>query len=205
MKKLSILFVAALASIFMALPSQALGLKVGPRVGMNVNSLHFNTDIFDKENRVGFTGGLELNLSLPLGFGVDASVMYARRAVDGKFTVGNKDKIDGKNLDYISVPINLEWDFSLPLVSSIVVPYIYTGPDFAFRVSKAGITDAWKDHKVDVAWDFGLGLQFVKHLRISATYGLGLTKWAKFTPLTSSSEDSTARTNCWTVTAAWLF
>lgn len=206
MKKLSVLLVAAVASVMMALPSQAIGLKVGPRVGMNVNSLHFNTDVFNKENRVGFTGGLELNLSLPLGFGVDASVMYARRAVDGKLTLSDKiQDLNEKKLDYISVPINIEWDLSLPMVGSIITPYIYTGPDFAFRVSKKGITEALNDHKVDVAWDFGLGLQFIKHLRISATYGLGLTKYANWTGLTQSKENTTARTNCWTVTAAWLF
>lgn len=207
MKKLSIILVAIVASLATALPSKALGLHVGPRIGLNVNSLHFNKDIFNDfkaENRAGFTGGVELNLSLPLGFGVDASVMYARRTVDGKFTFNNAGE-DGMKLDYISVPINLEWGLSLPLVSNVFMPYIYTGPDFAFRVSKAGISEAWKDHKVDVAWDFGLGFQLIKHLRISATYGLGLTKWANKLGATSAKDDNTARTNCWTVTAAWLF
>ena len=205
MKKLSVLLAVIVISFAAAIPSGAMGLRVGPRVGLNVNSLHFNTDVFSTENRAGFTGGLELNLGLPLGFGIDASVMYARRAIDGKLTLNNNESIDGKKLDYISVPINIEWALSLPLVSRIVSPYIYTGPDFAFRVSKAGISDAWKDHKVDVAWDFGLGVQLVKHLRVSATYGLGLTKWAQKAGITSTSDDTTARTNCWTITAAWLF
>lgn len=206
MKKLSILLVAVIASFVMAAPANAIGLKVGPRVGVNVNSLHFDTDVFNKENRAGFTGGLELNLSLPLGFAVDASVMYARRTFDGSFKINNdQTTIDGKKLDYINVPINVEWALSLPLVSKIVVPYIYTGPDFAFRASKAGISEALNDHKVDVAWDFGLGVQLINHLRISATYGLGITKYAKQANFTALTTNTTARTNCWTITAAWLF
>lgn len=205
MKKLSLILAVIVASVGLAVPSHAIGLRVGPRVGVNVNNLHFDKEVFDKENRTGFTGGLELNLSLPLGFGIDASVMYARRAVDGSFTLGNKQTIDGKNLDYISVPINLEWGISLPLINKIVVPYVYVGPDFAFKVSKDDISQAWNDHKVDVAMDFGIGLQFIKHLRVSATYGMGLTKWANWAGVTSTSEDLTARTSCWTITAAWLF
>lgn len=204
MKKLSLLFVAIIASLSLAMPAQAIGFKIGPRIGMNVNSLHFNKDVWKSENRTGFTGGLEVNLSLPLGFGIDASVMYARRSVEGQLEKLNTT-IKDKKLDYISVPINIEWALSLPLVSKIITPYIYTGPDFAFRVTKAAIKDAWNDHKVDVAWDFGLGVQLIKHLRISATYGLGLTKWANWVGVTDNAKDNTARTNCWTVTAAWLF
>lgn len=205
MKKLSLLLAVLVATVATALPTHALGLKVGPRVGMNVNSLHFDTEVFDKENRTGFTAGLELNLSLPVGFGIDASVMYARRSIDGTFSLKNDNSTVNEKLDYISVPINIEWGLSLPLVSKYIMPYIFTGPDFAFRVSKEAINEAWKDHKVDVAWDFGIGVQLIKHLRVSATYGLGLTKWANKVGVTTVGDDTTARTNCWTITAAWLF
>lgn len=204
MKRLSLFIAVIVTALATTMPANALGLHVGPRIGVDINSLHFSKDVFDANNRAGFTGGLELNLSVPFGFALDASIMYARRAIDGNFKFGN-ESIDGKNIDYINVPVNIEWGLNLPLVSKIIVPYIYTGPDFAFRVSKAGVTDAWKDHKVDVAWDFGIGVQLIKKLRISATYGMGITKWANWAGVTSLKNDDTARTNCWTVTAAWLF
>lgn len=205
MKKRNLFLLVLCAVLTCVVPSHARSVRIGPRVGMNVNSIHFSKDIFDKENRVGVTAGLELEVSLPLGICVDGSIMYARRTVDGKFTDSNNNEIQNKNQDYITVPINLKWNLGLPLVGKVISPFIYTGPDFAFRVSKEAIIDAYKNRSVDVAWDFGVGVQLVKCLQISATYGLGLTKWAKVVGATSQSGDATARTNNWTVTAALLF
>ena len=190
-----------LTMLTLAVPAQA-KLRVGPRVGIDVSSLHFNKELFDKENRVGFTAGLQLDLSLPLGFGFDGSVMYARRSIDAS----NAETVIKAKRDYINVPINIKWGLSIPAINKVFLPYIFTGPDFAFLASKTGINDAWKSHKVDVSWNVGVGIELVKHLQVSATYGLGMTKLGHTLGMTSSpNSDIEGKNNNWTITADWIF
>lgn len=205
MKKLSIVLATVITVISMSIPAQS-RVRIGPRVGLDVSSLHFNEHIFDKENRVGFTAGLQLDISIPFGFAVDASVMYVRRSLQGNFTTPDYQQNISVNRDYVNVPINLKWKLGLPVVGKIFAPYIYTGPDFAFLASKTAITDAWKSHKVDVSWNVGAGLELFSHLQVSATYGIGITKLSHAVGITGSSNDAiSGKNNNWTVTAAWLF
>lgn len=179
------------------------GLRVGPRVGIEVNKLHFNSDLFDASNRVGFVGGLQADLMFgPVG--LDASVLYVRRSQDFQYENHTTDIAK----DYISVPVNLKAKFSLPFIGKVIAPYIFTGPDFAFLTSRRAIDEAWSNKKVDVAWNFGFGFELIKHLQIGASYGLGMTKLSHtlgFTNEPDYGKDIWGRNNQWTVTAAWLF
>lgn len=204
MKKITTLLAVIVAAIAMAMPAQA-GLRIGPRVGVAVNSLHFNENIFDKEYRTGFTGGLQAELSLPLGICIDASVMYVRRNADAKSTDDQLESIDVTR-DYIDIPVNLKWKFGILGLGKVVNPYLFTGPDFAFLTSRKAINDAWSNHNVDVAWNFGFGVELFSHLQVSAGYGLGITKLAHAAGATNSTTNSiNGKNNFWTVTAAWLF
>lgn len=204
MKKISIFLVALIATIAMAMPAQA-KFRIGPRVGIDVSSLHFNKDVFNKSNRVGVTAGLQAEIGLPLGINFDASIMYVRRTIDATSTSTDYQNID-THRDYINVPINFKWNLGLPLVGKVISPYILTGPDFAFLASKQDINDAWKSHKVDVSWNVGLGVELFRHLQVSAAYGFGITKLANVAGFTSSKSDEiNGRNNNWTVTAAYMF
>ena len=89
----------------------------GPRVGMEVNKLHFNNnignDLKNSDNRAGFTAGLQVEFTVPvINLGFDASVMYVHRSkVDAPVAdlgntsmdaAGTTKKIGG---DYIEVQI----------------------------------------------------------------------------------------------------
>ena len=204
MKKFYIVLTVILFLFIVPVSSFGRELRFGPRVGVNINNIHFNKDVFDRNNRAGFTGGLAFELAFPAGVYLDASVMYVRRTIDGTF-YDKSITIKNNDLDYITVPINIKWNLGLPWVGHIVNPFIFSGPDFAFRVSKEGMSEVFKDRKVDLAWDFGVGVQLFQHLQISAYYGLGLTKWAYKHGISSLPENTTARNDNWTVTAAWLF
>ena len=187
----------------MAMPLQARMLRVGPRVGVDVSSLHFNQDIFKKENRTGFTGGIQAELSLPLGFAADASVMYVRRTLAGEFNSANGDGSSAElGRDFINIPLNLKWKLGLPMVEKVFSPYIFTGPDFAFLLSKdRSLIDDFKCRRAEIAWNFGLGIELVEHLQISACYGMGLTELKNM----NSVPDLKGLNNNWTITAAYLF
>ena len=203
--------VALIATV--AVPATA-QFKFGPRLGVAINNLHFSSkqdavnDLISTENRAGFTGGLMAEFTAPvIGIGVDASLMYVRRSVK---TIDSEDpNVDNKVLkrDYFEIPINLKYKFSLPVAGNAVSPFLTTGPSFAFATSKEAIKEAYKNKAVDVAWNIGLGVEFVKHLQIAASYGFGISK--SLTKLTKSvginDIDVEGKTRCWTITAAYLF
>lgn len=186
--------VIALAAI---LPAMA-QFSIGPRVGVALNTLELNEHGLGSDNRAGFTAGLQAEVMIPMvNFGFDASVMYVRRTseIKGEHAM-NIDR------DYIEIPINLKYKFGLPVVGSLVSPYIFTGPSFAFKVSGEDFSNFIHEKKCNMSWNFGFGLQLIKHLQVGASYGIGLSKVADFAVKNVEIE---AKHNGWTITAAWLF
>ncbi|MDE5567661.1 MAG: PorT family protein [Muribaculaceae bacterium] len=202
MKTIKHLLLAAVAVIAFAGSANA-QFKFGPRVGINVNSLHFNKDVISSDNRTGFNAGVEAEFTVPvIGVGLDASLMYVRR----NNQIKDDDGVTNKHCDYFEIPVNVKWKMNIPVIAKLVKPYIFTGPSFAFLTSKRAINEAIKYKSVDTSWNFGLGLEFISHLQISAYYGLGLNK--SIIPIHVPGVNAKAidgKTHCWTVTAAWLF
>ncbi len=193
--------VLAVIAVIVAAPAVSAQFSIGPRLGLNVNSLHFNEDLIKTDNQAGFTGGLQAEFMIPaLGIGLDASVMYVHRTAE----VDN----DKTSKDYIEIPVNLKYKLGMPLIGSIVKPYVFTGPSFAFLTSKKAISEFVHSRSSSVAWNFGFGLEFFRHLQVGASYGLGLSKTiAGHIPGASGSGnvDIEGKNRYWTVTAAWLF
>ncbi len=193
-KVIAVVLLAAAAVV----PAQA-QFKWGVKAGVAVNSLKFNKDVMSSDNRAGFTGGLMADFTVPVvGVGFDASVLYVSRSVD--FTNDDTGEVLTKNRSYIDVPINFKYKIGLPIVGKIITPFLTTGPDFSFLLSKENMGEAYSNKKFDFAWNVGAGVQIVNHVQIAASYGFGLTK--------SASGDKslyTGKNRCWTITAAYLF
>lgn len=203
------LFIAAIAILLAAAPASA-QLKFGLKAGVAVNNLKFNEDLLNSGNRAGFTGGLMLEFTAPvLGLGFDASAMYVHRSSSTDVFITDPDgyvqtELESKR-DYIDIPINLKWKFNLPVVGSVIKPYIATGPAFAFLVSKQDASDFFKNKKCDISWNFGVGLEFFSHLQIGASYGLGLTKALEAVDVVDDMPTIDGKNKYWTITAAYLF
>ncbi|MBD5367101.1 MAG: porin family protein [Bacteroides sp.] len=194
-------FTKVIAAIVLAtaavVPAQA-QFKWGVKAGVAVNSLKFNKDVVSSDNRAGFTGGLMADFTVPvIGVGFDASVLYAARSVD---FANDEGDVTTKRRSYIDVPINFKYKLGLPLVGKVVTPFLTTGPDFSFLLSKENVSDALHNKSFDFAWNIGAGVQIVNHVQIAASYGFGITKSA-------SGHDSmySGKNRCWTITAAYLF
>jgi hypothetical protein len=208
MKKfLSVLFVV-IALFATTNQAQASGLQFGVKAGLTVNDLKFNSDVFNADNRCGYTVGLMTKFTAPvLNLGFDASVMFTHRstAVSATDETGEYES-DTFNRNYIEIPINLRWDISLPVVGSYVTPFVTTGPDFSFQVSDDTAADDLKEHKFDFAWNVGFGLMFVNKVQVHASYGFGLSKATSTDDsLYSKIGDSNGKNRFWTISAAYLF
>lgn len=203
MKK-TIFCVALVAALFLAIPANA-QFKIGPKVGVNISTLSLGGDLsknFKSSNISSFTGGVMAEFMVPvIGVGLDASVMYTRKGSDLKeITTGASEK---QHTDYVEIPINLKYKFSLPVVGSFMSPFVYAGPSFAFRVGD-NFADQYKNKSFETAINVGIGLEFFNHLQIAGQYGWGLGKAMEFeNDVLNSALNGKSR--AWTVTAAYLF
>lgn len=207
----SIIALALAITFAFAVPANA-QIRFGVKAGVAVNKLHFNKDVindnFNSENRAGFTGGVMTEIGLPLtGLCVDASLLYAHRS--GKITLKNADGVGDESFkrDYIDIPINLKYKFSFLGTGNIIAPFLTTGPDLAILVSdKDG---SFIDNKRTVwGWNFGFGVELLKHLQVAASYGCGLSKAVNDKIKDETGIDAVAvggKDHCWTISAAYLF
>ncbi len=203
MKSIKRIMAVVVACVAIAVPASA-QLAFGIKAGLNVDDMSYSSDVVEKiyDDHVGWNVGVMAEFSLPiLGLGVDASVLYANRKVD----------YADKNLSYIDIPINLKWKINVPVVAKIVKPYIATGPSFSFLANKDAIKAAWESQSVDVDWNLGIGVELFSHLQIGASYGWGLTNTIKKvegytgTDFGDGLVNIDGKSNCWTVSAAYLF
>lgn len=203
MKK-TIFCVALVAALFLAIPANA-QFKFGPKVGMNISTLSLGgnlSDNFKSSNVSSFTGGIMAEFMVPvIGIGLDASVMYTRKGSDLKNLVENST--EKQHTDYVEIPINLKYKFSLPVVGSVLAPFVYAGPSFGFRVGD-NFADQYKNKSFETAINVGIGLEFFNHLQVAGQYGWGLGKAMEFeSDVLNSALNGKSR--AWTVTAAYLF
>ncbi|MCM1452862.1 MAG: PorT family protein [Clostridium sp.] len=180
--------------------------RLGVTAGVNVNSLHLSgsilNDISSRGNRAGFTGGLTSEFRMPLfGWCVDASLIYTHRVDRLRSDNGG---VNTFNTDYLEIPVNIKKKFDFPLVGNFIVPYVYTGPSFAFLMSGKAVSDAWRNRSTDIAWNLGFGVELFSRMQVSARYGWGLNRVAEYS-VSANQTINVGRHNCWTITTSYFF
>lgn len=197
MKKIIVTLVIAIVAMTGLTQSANAELRFGLKAGVAVNSFHFDSSTFSSNNRAGFTGGAMMEFTLPAtGLGFDLAAMYVRR---------NNEWLDNNNIShdnrsYIELPLNLKWRINIPVVNNIIRPYLFTGPAFSFLTSKKSVSNAFRNRSFDASWNFGFGVELVKHVQVGASYGIGMTK-----AFNTGGSGINGRNNYWTITAAYLF
>lgn len=201
------LAVIALVAICAVMPAAA-QFRFGLKAGVAINNLKFDSakdfgnSVLDESNRAGFVGGAMVEFTVPLiGVGLDASVLYVHRSSTNK--INNEEST--LNRDYIDIPVNLKYKLSIPVIEKVIKPFVTTGPSFAFLASKKEINEFIKNKSVDIAWNFGFGVELLSHVQVSASYGLGLTKALEVTGISQDNTIVEGKNRYWTVTAAYLF
>lgn len=186
--------------------------RFGIKAGVNLNKIDFKDleNNLDGSNGCGFTGGVMAEFQVPvIGICLDASLMYTRMNSDSELSMNDSDGL-GESEDFVAknfleIPINLKYKFTLPVVDKIISPYLFTGPSFAIRLDKNSF-DYIKTKTCQVAWNVGVGVELVKHLQIGASYGFGINNIIdKFDIGGIQVDDVKVKNNYWTITAAYLF
>ncbi|NIF05257.1 PorT family protein [Chryseobacterium sp. Tr-659] len=146
--------------------------RFGLKAGLNVSSFSGN----DSKSKAGFYGGVFANIPVAQDFSFQPEVLYSG--------MGAKSKADSNakvNLDYISVPLMLQYN-ALPNL------YLEAGPQFSFLInSKLKYKSNSADGKdLFKSFDFGLGIgagyYFTQNIGVTARYVAGLTDILKNRP-----------------------
>lgn len=197
MKKKIIAFLCAMAFLAVAIPAQA-QLRFGVKGGLNITSVHFDSDLLKSDNVTGFHIGPMIEATMPLlGFGFDAALLYSQKGMESSSS-GVKTTM---KTSYIDVPVNLKWKFGLPIVKA----YLAAGPYASFRVGGDKIWNVLNDQletkSFGAGLNFGAGVEVFNHLQVGFNYELGLTDNFSAEKLDLSSNKNRG----WTISAAILF
>lgn len=210
MKK--ILFVLALLASTMTVNAQ--GLKFGIKGGLNLTKMTFSKDVYSSDNQAGFYLGPTLKLSLPLGFCVDAAVLYDQRSAkvdivdvknapandEGIKTLTSLDTYDIKQKS-IQIPINARYNIGLGSEAGI---YLAVGPQFGFPVGDKVYNTKLGDYTLkssNLSFNFGAGVYLLDHLEVGFSYNLAAGKSGEFT----GYSDIDTHNNAWQIGAAIYF
>ena len=199
MKKVTGLVLIILMA-FIAVPAKS-QLKFGVKGGLNISSVHLNSDILKADNVTGFQIGPMIETTIPLiGVGLDAAILYSQKGMDVKSETGTSTNV---KTDYIDVPVNLKWKFGLPIIKG----YLAAGPYIGFRVGgdkfweiPGSVVGQVKAKNFSAGLNFGAGVELIIHLQVGINYGLGLTD-----NYSAEKYDLNAKNRGWSVTAAILF
>ncbi|MCC8153874.1 MAG: PorT family protein [Tannerellaceae bacterium] len=179
--------------------------RYGVKGGMNLSTIHFNKDLFSPQSLVGYQAGFTSEYIIPKsGIGADLSLMFVQTGVE------QRSKHYAKN--YIEIPVNFKWRYSLPFVNA----YVHAGPYIAWALKK---DDSWSvtvsktsstgipgtatvtAMDTDAGINAGLGVEFLKYFQVGIQYRLGLKDAYKV----SYSGNSYAQNRGILINAAILF
>lgn len=199
MKKIFFLSLLTIGLLIASTPANA-QFKIGPKVGISMSSFDYS-DGKDISSKTGITAGLLCEYISPWhGLGFDVALMYESRRANWDKDIStdlDNDKLTVNNMEYINIPINLKWKYSLP----IIAVFATAGPQFSFLADKsiiAGQITGIKRNSTEIGFNVGLGVEFFKALQISAGH-----YWATNPILETNAGEWKART--WSIGAAYLF
>lgn len=195
-KKLS--FLVLLLVMACVTPAQS-QVRFGVRGGVTLGELKFDRNVIDSDNRLGYCGGLLLDLNIPVvGLGFEASVMYTHR--DNRLT--DRDRVFKR--DYIDIPVYARYRLGLAKVQKVFAPLVFTGPNFSILFSENAPSN-YKNRKTYLSWDVGAGADLFNRLRVTATYGIGISKAMEYVDSEYNGDKVEGKDRYWTLNVALLF
>ena len=195
-KELSLLVLLLVMACVMPAQSQV---RFGLRGGVTLGELKFDRDVIDSDNRLGYCGGLLSDLNIPVvGLGIEASVMYTHR--DNRMT--DHDRVFKR--EYNDIPVYARYRLVLPGIKKVLVPLAFTGPDISILFSENAPSN-YKNRKTYLSWDVGAGADLFNRLRVTATYGIGISKAMEYVDSEYQGNKVEGKDRFWTVSAAVLF
>lgn len=174
-QRLIIMLLAVMAASITAQAQWRYGIRLGGAFSRPTGSNEF----CELKGGNGFSGGLAFEWQMPTGgLAIGASALYERRNTSAGMLsddgpgVFKRDYFQiGRN--YIAVPIDIKYKFGIPAIGGLAGPYVFTGPDLAWRLG-GGIGP-----RTHMGWNVGAGFDIINFVQVSAGYRFGITNLGK--------------------------
>lgn len=181
----------------------------GIKAGMNLNEKPKSLEDIKTKSKNGFFAGPTAKVIIPvLNIGLEGSLLYSQ----------SESEFNGKGITRrsIEVPVNLRYDFALPVLNKVVEPFIAVGPQFGWVIGGNDITikDAandvynWEYKKSNFSLNVGAGATLLNHIQLHINYNIALGNTGEWKSNAASAgwdylkED---KTNTWQISAAYIF
>jgi len=161
----------------------------GIKAGLNVASI--NDDAF--KAKAGIYGGVFANIPVASSFSVQPELLY--NGMGAKFEGLSDVRL---NLDYISVPVMLQYNL-LPEL------YVEAGPQFSFAINKKVKGDAGSADVDDLFKGFDLGIGLGAGYYFDQKFGLTARFVAGVTDIAENNPGDAIRNNLFQVGVAYKF
>jgi hypothetical protein len=204
---LGLLFVISLLAVAPAQAQLKFGVKAGTNLTGSPSNIKNIEDLkgLSAEGTTGFFVGPMAKFTIPvLGLGLEADVLYSR--------TGTKVAGEEVNKNSIEIPVYLRYDFALPLISKVAVPFIAVGPQFGYAFGSTDEMTDWGKYeykKSNMSLNLGAGAILLSKIQLHVNYNIALGKTSELQGIgglwegASSVMDS--KTNTWQISAAYLF
>ena len=190
----------AAMAITVAAPATA-QVKFGLKGGLTTTEMKDKNSLLDSKNHTAWNAGLMLDLNIPkVNLGLEVSALYRHNA-----NIKTKDQEKSSQRICIDIPVYLRYRLAIPGVERYVAPIVFTGPNISVIVKDDSKIKCTDDSRTKLSWDVGAGVDLFKHLRVTASYGIGMKKAMKVVGQEYEGDHVEGKDHCWTVSAAYMF
>ena len=177
----------------------------GVKGGLNMTDINSSTIHNYEKNNNGFFFGPTAKIALPLGFGIDGSLLYDQRSAKVKTELdGGKNYSTTVKQQQITVPVNLRYGADLSKQFGV---YLFVGPQFGFNVGDKTVStnyDDWDFKTAQLSVNIGAGATIFNHLQVSANYNLACSKAADLT-INDNRKIGNGKMNAWQISLGYFF
>ena len=182
----------------------------GVRGGLNLTHISFEeSEIYDIEQGAGFFIGPMVKMSLPIGLGFDAAVLYDQRNAKQRSVELDGGRAYQTTLmqQHMAIPVNVRYGFGLAKMAEL---FVFAGPQINFNVGKDIEMDYgdWIPESVTFSVNAGLGLLVCRHWQIAVNYNIACGKSAEVwinRQWDFSSVVNKSRMNAWQISVGYYF
>ena len=190
----------------MTMATQAQGVKVGIKGGLDIVNMSFDENVFKTDNKMGWFVGPTVKVSLPVtGLGIDISAFYDVK----KYDLTANQKTETVSQRSVLIPVNARFNFGLGSAAGI---YVAAGPQVAFNIGD-DYKEIFEDDKLlntfqlkksNFSVNLGAGAYLSDHFEIGFAYNIALGSTADVT-WKKATDDIKSKPKSWQISAAYYF
>lgn len=190
-----------LAAMILAVATPATAqVRFGVRGGVTASDVKKTANLLDTRHHTAYNAGVMLDMNIPkVNLGLEVSAMYRFQN-----NVKHEGGVEFYKRHHIDIPVYARYRLAIPGVERVVAPVVFTGPNVSLLLKDNKDLDC-DEKTVRMSWDIGAGVDLFKHLRVTASYGIGMRKAMEVVGKDYEGQPVQGKDYSWNVSAAFIF